>query len=399
MKTINKRWIMSSVLIFTSLSAFAAGTPAPSVRLNVTMRPQETQMWCWAASAQMVMEFLGKTVRQCDQANRRLGISSCCQNPYTNACVQGGWPEFHKYGFAFKKTSSAPLSWSQLQSELSTEKKPFDITWAWNDGGGHMMVANGYDTINNGRWVHILDPWPPLFGDSRTISYEEYVEGAKYSHWDDYYAVTPLQPGGPPTAPPAPSLPKSATLLRSQAVGFSEAVKASRSAAEKSIDTFRRSQTMSMTSALSLGEPFPVAWVGLNELNSPAPGSVVIPEVTEEVLYPIQMMDSIQGSVTVRRGTEGWRDTAHGNVTLTKMLVSRRAAYSAMHKKMLSDFYEVAIPALNSYFVAIGKGDDAILIPIIDDPSLEIRAGVAVSAKGLLPILRKAAQEHDGSPR
>ena len=39
----------------------------------VTLRPQETNMWCWAASGQMVMDFLGNNVSQCVQANNRFG--------------------------------------------------------------------------------------------------------------------------------------------------------------------------------------------------------------------------------------------------------------------------------------------------------------------------------------
>ena len=58
----------------------------------VTLRPQETSMWCWAASGEMVMDFLGTDVGQCDEANKRFGRSDCCNNPVPNACVNEGWP-------------------------------------------------------------------------------------------------------------------------------------------------------------------------------------------------------------------------------------------------------------------------------------------------------------------
>ena len=83
----------------------------------VTLRPQETSMWCWAASGEMAMDFLGTDVTQCDQANRRFGRNDCCNNPVPGACVNGGWPEFNKYAFNVEHTTDAALTWAQVQSE------------------------------------------------------------------------------------------------------------------------------------------------------------------------------------------------------------------------------------------------------------------------------------------
>src|SRR5687768_16571227 len=102
--------------------------------LGVTVRPQETSMWCWAASGQMVMESFGKTVKQCDQANNRLGLTDCCNNPTPVHCVKGGWPEFGKYGFTFKTTSNAPLSWAEVCNQIQVRQKPFAFTWHWSGG-------------------------------------------------------------------------------------------------------------------------------------------------------------------------------------------------------------------------------------------------------------------------
>lgn len=175
-------------------------TPGSSESLPVTLHPQETRMWCWAASGQMVMDYLGHDVAQCVQANNRFGLGSCCNitlcpTPVSShACVSGGWPEFDKYGFSFNKTSSAPLSWDDLRAQISTEanceKKPFCFSWRWNGGGGHMMVVIGYSTAGGVNYVEYLDPWSPCVGDHYVATYSAYVSGSGYTHWNDFYDVT-----------------------------------------------------------------------------------------------------------------------------------------------------------------------------------------------------------------
>src|SRR5262245_63743906 len=95
-----------------------ACTPPAGASQSVTLRPQETDMWCWAASGKMVMEFLGVPVEQCRQANDRFVLTGCCNNPVPGACVQGGWPEFGRYGFTFQKTSSEPLTWGRSEEQV-----------------------------------------------------------------------------------------------------------------------------------------------------------------------------------------------------------------------------------------------------------------------------------------
>jgi hypothetical protein len=165
-------------------------TPNPTIAsLPVPLRPQETGMWCWAASGQMCMEYLGTTVQQCDEANREFGLTDCCDNPVPNACINGGWPEFDKYGFTFTRTSHAAVGWSDMQQEISCNSRPIAFSWAWTSGGGHMMVAVGYVVIAGTNYVAINDPWAPGVGDQRVITYQEYVSGSDHNHWDDFYHI------------------------------------------------------------------------------------------------------------------------------------------------------------------------------------------------------------------
>src|SRR5689334_22933545 len=50
---------------------------ACTASLAVPLRPQQTSMWCWAASGQMAMEFINsaRAPAQCVQANNRFGLS------------------------------------------------------------------------------------------------------------------------------------------------------------------------------------------------------------------------------------------------------------------------------------------------------------------------------------
>ena len=147
-------------------------------------------MWCWAASGQMCMQFFGVTVEQCDEANKRFGRTDCCNNPVPNDCINGGWPEFDKYGFTFSTTSDAPLTWAQVQDQIYCKGKPFAFSWHWTGGGGHMMVAHGYVTIDGVNYVSVDNPLPVGQGDEYTRTYDDYVSGTDHTHWNDYYDIT-----------------------------------------------------------------------------------------------------------------------------------------------------------------------------------------------------------------
>lgn len=199
--------ILAAVGAVALLAAASCCSPKAIGALAVNHDPQETQNWCWAASGEMIMAYLGKSVSQCSQANDRFGRTDCCNidlcpsptepptfdaNGNCNNCACGGWPEFDKHGIEFKTTSDAALSWAavrqQLSSEKSCRKTPFAFSWHWPGGGGHMMVAKGYVTLAGVDYVAILDPWAPCTGDERIITYAEYVAVAgDHTHWNDYY--------------------------------------------------------------------------------------------------------------------------------------------------------------------------------------------------------------------
>ncbi len=180
-------------------AAVLGTTPPPNqeeISLPVILRSQDTSMWCWAASGQMGMAFLGTFVAQCTQANDRFGRTDCCNialcpTPATNhACVQGGWPEFGRYGFSFN-TREAALSWDELRGQMATARSAVAFSWQWVGGGGHMMVARGIRVLADGsRMVEVNDPWAPCQGDHSFVTYDAYVSiPGQYTHWRDYFNI------------------------------------------------------------------------------------------------------------------------------------------------------------------------------------------------------------------
>jgi hypothetical protein len=190
MKTLTKT-IFLFLMVVTGISWMGCCTPNATIGSQaVALRPQLTNMWCWAASGEMCMEFLGASIDQCDEANKQWGRTDCCNNPVPNVCVNGGWPEFDKYGFTFTRTTNTALTWDQLKDQIYCQKKPFAFSWHWTGGGGHMMVVTGYAVLAGTNYVSINDPWAPNVGDQRFITYSEYVSDSDHTHWDDFYNIT-----------------------------------------------------------------------------------------------------------------------------------------------------------------------------------------------------------------
>lgn len=158
---------------------------------SVTLRAQENSNWCWAASGEMVMDFLGGDVSQCQQANQRLSRSDCCNSPLPGGCNTTGWPEFTANGYSFDRTSNAPLSWDDVRDQIHCEEKPFAFSWHWPGGGGHMMVVYGYVTVGGVNYVSIYDPLPVNVGTDTIYTYDYYnTSPGHHTHWDDFYNVT-----------------------------------------------------------------------------------------------------------------------------------------------------------------------------------------------------------------
>lgn len=189
-------------MVLAALGLLASGWVQAQISFGIvpaTLYWQETSQWCWAASGQTMMNYVGpKDVPQCYEANQASGRTDCCNCPTPAACVFPGWPQFDTWGYKFNETAwGSALSWNQLVAEINA-KRPVWFAWAWNGGGGHAMVAKGYFEIHllsiNQRLVLVANPWPPqgrcgagnaagpFGGNFEWRAYDEYVGGAAYDH-------------------------------------------------------------------------------------------------------------------------------------------------------------------------------------------------------------------------
>jgi hypothetical protein len=151
--------------------------PPSRYTLPVEMRPQETELWCWAATGQMTMEFLGKNVTQSEQANRLFQRSDCDDHPVPKPCVRGGMVVLGPYGF-HADVSTKPLSEDEVIRQIATLKKPIPFGYKWPGGGGHIGLLVGYVRTTDGKLlVEILDPFPPSKGERSLIPYKRWASG------------------------------------------------------------------------------------------------------------------------------------------------------------------------------------------------------------------------------
>lgn len=162
-----------------------------SLVLNVPLIAQKTEQWCWAASAEMILNYHGypNEHTQCVQANYKFENNNCCNNPTPTDCIHPGWPEFEKFGYDYYTTEwGNALSWEDLKKEIDSNR-PFVFAWGWKNSPssmGHMMTLVGYSENENIRMVYINDPWLP---SAPHITYEEFVSSNRYEHWVDYYEI------------------------------------------------------------------------------------------------------------------------------------------------------------------------------------------------------------------
>ncbi len=343
--------------------------------LNVPLLPQLTSMWCWAASAQMVMKYMGHDVTQCKQANHALNRTDCCNSPIPNACVKGGWPEFPVWKFASQTTSwGIALTFSQLVAQIDANK-PFCFSWGWQGGGGHMMVVRGYSSSiivfsgSGNQMVYINDPWAPNQGNTRWITYADFVAKAgDHVHWLDYYNIkytglsaiaiaksieeeTPTEKQQPimnTTSTTSAGYADPETAAR-EALNYIPLLVTTDNAKEMGFDSIPRDP-----SVLALGQPLPIYYIRHNTLTAHYTGQDVRKLLTdgEEMLYPVFKDGQVVCSVVVAKQQGVWAFRSLGDSNLVKELVEVRNRQASVSGKDHSKYFIVHIPSLYHMFVA-----------------------------------------------
>jgi len=199
---------------------------------------QKTNVWCWAASAHTVIEYLkNEPIKQCDivhalyrsqlqyeweKTNRPAGLDPphCCMKMpedelppikentkvAQDICYQNGWPEYiffteefrmHFEGYEYDWTIPYPhgLNWNEIVEEICADRPMISIILYARElgGGGHAVVIGGYSELEDGsQWVHVYDPgYNTEEEDSYLWPYDVYLgDPGVFTHVRDYKNIT-----------------------------------------------------------------------------------------------------------------------------------------------------------------------------------------------------------------
>lgn len=148
------------------LPLIAAGQPfwqgpvIDRVQLEAPFHRQDTIVWCWVASAKMVVEALGESApSQCEMLQRVYG-APCCSQPHL--CARGGHIVeiqnlVEQFGYSLSEISTFGDGF-QIFDLLRTTNAPIV---AWVDGS-HFVIITGMRIVPSqmGPWgiVRIHDP-------------------------------------------------------------------------------------------------------------------------------------------------------------------------------------------------------------------------------------------------
>ena len=196
-----------------------------SVSANLKIA-QHTNTWCWAASTDMITDYYGHRIFQCDSSKfvhnnpadcstGCAGYCSCWSVTNQPGCNQGGCGatiaqiqnNWTHWNFAYSYTASS-LSWEKLKETISTspycDRSPIQTIWWWTNGGGHVVTAYAYAEAGGQKYVAYYNPWPPDCnnecktdgnhcqagiggGDDAVSTYEAYVSSAAHQWGNSFY--------------------------------------------------------------------------------------------------------------------------------------------------------------------------------------------------------------------
>lgn len=206
--------VVTVVIALLSL-ALASGCCRPPLISSVAadhMVPQHRDWWCWAASTEMISEYYGHTIPQCESANFVHGTPPDCCTGCSGDCpcwgsdwgatlgdIENNWTHFD-FDYEYKASN---LSWTDLKETISTSsyclKSPIQVVWWWTLGGGHVVTAYGYAEAGGEKYVAYFNPLPedcatsedgcePVPGGEEVVStYDAFVSDGVHTWGNSFY--------------------------------------------------------------------------------------------------------------------------------------------------------------------------------------------------------------------
>jgi hypothetical protein len=139
----------------------SCGAPTPAVTartLLVPFVPQQTQLWCWAATSEMIFRYYGRPIAQCQLVGVYTGRSTCCLGD--PACVvAGGSMQVIQQGLLGvggirSQLVNGPITFDQVVTEINASR-PVMIGYL-GSFQGHVVLIVGYNKTRG--TVVIYDP-------------------------------------------------------------------------------------------------------------------------------------------------------------------------------------------------------------------------------------------------
>jgi hypothetical protein len=406
--------VLVLALCASGISSAANGqTPMPwDIVIHVLPVPligQHTNVWCWAASGQMVMKYFGQDVPQCGQATYQFGQAAnvdCCHSPTPAACVHGGQVEIGHYGFTYNQLgNTASLTATQVENQIKTRKRP----WIMNPHGpgkfGHVTVAVGYVTLNKAVvLIAVNDPWPVNIGDFYFELYGAYQcgfwGGTCRTEGYDLYDIAPPSLAIAEVPPPL-LIQLSAVLPPPVERQFEQGASDPQEAATAAWTVLRTLVTRETATKLGfaspgdvekvrLGQPVEQYNISLERLRAWKPGGRAsdLLERKEVLLVPIEASGAAQASIRLRHERNVWKLATFGSPQLSKAWQSARASGAQ---------FLVEIEALELVFGGRRVDGRLQLTPLFSDDQLQVRAGREEAAEKVLDRLVDAAKNHRGN--
>jgi len=147
-----------------NLKIIPGGPPSPPSVSKASILPvahltQMKSQWCWAAAAQMVLDYYGQSKSQCELANILLGKRTCCfwVNRCNVSCTEAQVAQLYSSLGLSSTHHSTPVSFSTIQSEINANR-PIEVGFSWSSSRGHLAIVRGWEQNTSGDWVRINDP-------------------------------------------------------------------------------------------------------------------------------------------------------------------------------------------------------------------------------------------------
>lgn len=139
-----------------------SASPTYDRLLPVPLVRQQTQVWCWAATSEMIFRYYSLPITQCQLVSVYLNQECCTGNPFcavpsgTMDTIQRG---LFLVGGVRSTWAPGPLSFDQVAAEIDAGR-PIMIGYR-GSFSGHVVMLTGYARAT--RYVKILDPYYGAF--------------------------------------------------------------------------------------------------------------------------------------------------------------------------------------------------------------------------------------------